>query len=71
MSPHGEVSVSRHEEEIQVGKREVEYGRVRLRKWVETEPVTEEIELRRETAFVERQPVNRPPGKCGGRGGFR
>jgi stress response protein YsnF len=38
----------------------VEYGRVRLRKWVETEPVTEEVELTRETAFVERQPVNRP-----------
>jgi sporulation protein YlmC with PRC-barrel domain/stress response protein YsnF len=51
VSPHGEVSVSRHEEELQVGKREVEYGRVRLRKWVETQPVTEE---------VERQPANRP-----------
>jgi uncharacterized protein (TIGR02271 family) len=60
VSPHGEVSVSRHEEELQVGKREVEYGRFRLRKWVETEPVTEEVELRRETAFVEHQPVNRP-----------
>ncbi len=38
----------------------MEYGRVRLRKWVETTPVTEEVELSRETAFVERQPVNRP-----------
>jgi uncharacterized protein (TIGR02271 family) len=60
VTPHGEAAVSRHEEELQVGKREVEYGRVRLRKWVETEPVSEEVELRRETAFVERQPVNRP-----------
>jgi uncharacterized protein (TIGR02271 family) len=60
VTPHGEVTTSRHEEELQVGKREVEYGRVRLRKWVETEAVTEEVELRRETAFVERQPVNRP-----------
>jgi uncharacterized protein (TIGR02271 family) len=60
VTPHGDVSVSRHEEELQVGKRDVEYGRVRLRKWVETEPVTEEVELTRETAFVERQPVNRP-----------
>jgi uncharacterized protein (TIGR02271 family) len=58
--PHGEATISRHEEELQVGKRDVEYGRVRLRKWVETEPVTEEVELRRETAFVEREPVNRP-----------
>jgi uncharacterized protein (TIGR02271 family) len=60
VTPQGEATISRHEEELQVGKREVEYGRVRLRKWVETEPVTEEIELRRETAFVEREPVNRP-----------
>jgi uncharacterized protein (TIGR02271 family) len=60
VTPQGEISVSRHEEELQVGKREVEYGRVRLRKWVETTPVTEEVELRQETAFVERQPVNRP-----------
>jgi uncharacterized protein (TIGR02271 family) len=60
VTPQGDVTISRHEEELQVGKRETEYGRVRLRKWVETEPVTEEVELRRETAFVERQPVNRP-----------
>jgi uncharacterized protein (TIGR02271 family) len=60
VTPQGDVTISRHEEELQVGKREVEYGRVRLRKWVETTPVTEEVELRRETAFVERQPVNRP-----------
>jgi uncharacterized protein (TIGR02271 family) len=59
-TPHGDATISRHEEELQVGKRDVEYGRVRLRKWVETEPVSEEVELRRETAFVERQPVNRP-----------
>jgi uncharacterized protein (TIGR02271 family) len=59
-TPHGEASMSRHEEDLQVGKREVEYSRVRLRKWVETEPVTEEVELRREDAIVERQPVNRP-----------
>src|ERR687896_529195 len=64
VTPHGDVSVSRHEEELQVGKREVEYGRVRLRKWVETEPVTEEVELSRETAFVERQPVNRPASEA-------
>ncbi len=60
VTPQGEASISRHEEELQVGKRETEYGRVRLRKWVETEPVSEDVELRRETAFVERQPVNRP-----------
>jgi uncharacterized protein (TIGR02271 family) len=60
VTPQGDVTVSRHEEELQVGKRDVEYGRVRLRKWVETTPVSEEVELRRETAVVEREPVNRP-----------
>src|SRR5918999_1033450 len=60
VSTPGEATISRHEEELRIGKREVDYGRVRLRKWVETEPVTEEVELRRETAFVERQAVNRP-----------
>jgi stress response protein YsnF len=62
-TPTGEVSVPRHEEELRVGRREVERGRVRLRKWVETEPVTEEVHLRRETAHLQRQPVDRPaPG---------
>ena len=60
VTPQGDATISRHEEEPQVGKREVKSWRVRLRKWVETEPVTEEVELRREDAFIERQPVNRP-----------
>src|SRR4051794_23312441 len=34
-----EQSMTRSEEELRVGKREVEAGRVRLRKWVESEPV--------------------------------
>lgn len=55
-----EISVGRSEEELRVGKREVNAGRVRLRKWVETEPVTEDVALRRETARVERHQVDRP-----------
>ncbi len=35
---------------------------MRLRKWVETEPVQEDVELRRETARVEREPINEPVG---------
>ena len=50
--------VTRSEEELRVGKREVEAGRVRLRKWVETEPVETDVELRRETVRVEREPIN-------------
>lgn len=47
-------SVALSEEELQVGKREVEAGNVRLRKVVRTEHVEEPIELRREEVQVER-----------------
>jgi len=56
----GQASMKRSEEELKVGKRQTEAGRVRLHKWVETEPVTEDVTLRRETAKVERTPVNQP-----------
>ncbi len=56
----GETEVTRAEEELQVGKREVGAGRARLRKWVETQPVEEDVTLRRETARVTREPVDRP-----------
>lgn len=56
----GEGSVTRSEEELRVGKRETEAGRARIRKWVETEPVETDVELRRETARVVREPVNEP-----------
>lgn len=56
----GEASVTRHEEELHIGKRERETGRARLRKWVDTEPVREEIRLRRERARIERETINEP-----------
>ncbi len=52
-------SIVRSEEELVVDKRTVEAGRVSLRKWVETEPVTQEIELVRETGRVVREPIDR------------
>jgi uncharacterized protein (TIGR02271 family) len=55
-----QASMTRSEEELRVGKRQREAGRVRLRKWVETEPVSEEVTLQRETAEVSREPINRP-----------
>jgi uncharacterized protein (TIGR02271 family) len=55
---HGEATVTRTEEELAVGKREFEAGRVRLRKWVETEPVQMDVELKRETARVRREPMS-------------
>ena len=58
--PGGDTSVVRSEEELRVGKREVEGGSARLRKWVETEPVETDVELRRETVRVERETLDRP-----------
>jgi uncharacterized protein (TIGR02271 family) len=52
--------VTRHEEELAVGKQEVETGHVRLRKWVETEPVEMDVELKQETARVTREPIDEP-----------
>jgi uncharacterized protein (TIGR02271 family) len=54
-----ETSLTRSEEELAVGKRRTEAGKVRLKKWVETEPVEEQVELRHETARVRREPVDR------------
>ncbi|MBA2462907.1 MAG: PRC and DUF2382 domain-containing protein [Actinobacteria bacterium] len=57
-----EGTVTRSEEELQVGKRDVEAGGARLRKWVETEPVEMDVELKRETARVTREPVDQVVG---------
>ena len=51
-------AVTRSEEELHVGKEQTEAGRVRLHKWVETEPVTVEVELSREKARVVREPAD-------------
>jgi uncharacterized protein (TIGR02271 family) len=48
------------EEELQVGKREVEKGGIRLRTRVVEERVQEDITLRQEKVHVERTPVDRP-----------
>jgi len=55
-----EAEFVRSEEELAVGKEQVEAGRARLRKWVETEPVTADVELRREAARVTREPIDQP-----------
>jgi uncharacterized protein (TIGR02271 family) len=48
------------EENIQVGKRAVETGGVRVTSHVREVPVEEEVHLRQEHVEVERRPVNRP-----------
>ncbi|MDX1994098.1 MAG: YsnF/AvaK domain-containing protein [bacterium] len=47
------------EEELQVGKREVERGAVRVRSFVTETPVQEQVRLREERVTVDRHPVNR------------
>ncbi|HEX8099801.1 MAG TPA: PRC and DUF2382 domain-containing protein [Actinomycetota bacterium] len=54
------ASVTRSEEQMVIGKQTVPAGRVRLRKWVETEPVTADVEVAGERAYVEREPINEP-----------
>jgi uncharacterized protein (TIGR02271 family) len=55
------------EEELQVGKREVNRGSVRVRSYSVNEPVHEEVRLREEHVKVERRPVDAPasPGAKG------
>lgn len=50
------------EEEVQVGKRMVQRGGVRVHSRVVEEPVDEAVELREEHVKVERRPVDRPLG---------
>src|SRR3712207_6028984 len=50
----------RSEEELSVGKQRVQAGTARLRKWVESEPVSADVELQREAARVTREPINQP-----------
>ncbi|WP_083470346.1 YsnF/AvaK domain-containing protein [Rufibacter tibetensis] len=54
------TSVPIIEENMQVGKREVETGGARLRSRIVERPVEEHLRLRSEHVRVERQPVNRP-----------
>jgi uncharacterized protein (TIGR02271 family) len=50
-------AMTRSEEELRVGKEQREAGRVRLRKYVETEDVQETVPVEREEARVEREPI--------------
>jgi stress response protein YsnF len=47
------------QEELQVGKRTVENGGVRVRQFVTERPVQEQVQLCEERAIVERRPVDR------------
>ena len=56
----GEQHIPVVEEELRVGKREVETGGVRVNTRMEETPVQEQISLREEKVNVERRPTDRP-----------
>lgn len=56
----GDDTIKVVEENIQVGKREVETGGVRVTSQVREVPVEEQVHLRQEHVEVERRPVDRP-----------
>lgn len=58
-SSSDETTIDRVSENLEVGKREVERGGVRVRSRIVERPVEEHIRLREENVYVERNPVNR------------
>lgn len=56
----GDETIPVVEEQVRIGKREVERGGVRVRSYVTERPVEEQVRLRDETVRVERRPVDRP-----------
>lgn len=59
-NPVAEERIPLVEEQLKVGKREVERGGARVRSYVEERPVNEQVTLREEHVSVERRPVDRP-----------
>ena len=55
-----EIAIPVVEEDLTVGKREVEHGHVRIYSRVTEQPVEEAVRLREERVTVERRPVDRP-----------
>src|SRR5919202_3713226 len=55
-----EVTIPVVEEDVAIGKREVERGHVRIYSRVTEQPVEETVRLREEKVTVERRPVDRP-----------
>jgi uncharacterized protein (TIGR02271 family) len=55
--PTTDDAMTRSEEELRVGKTERETGRVRLRKYVVEDEVTQTVPVRREEVRVEREPI--------------
>jgi len=55
----GDETISVVEEELNIGKRDVANGRVRVRSYIVETPMSEDVTLRSEHVSIERNPVNR------------
>src|SRR4051794_7415687 len=55
--PSTDSAMTRSEEELRLGKSKEQVGRVRLKKWIETEHVSQTVPVTREEARVEREPI--------------
>jgi uncharacterized protein (TIGR02271 family) len=55
--PETDDAMTRSEEELRVGKTQQERGRVRLKKYVVTEEVTQTVPVQREEVRLEREPI--------------
>ncbi len=55
----GDESISLYEEKLNIGKRQVSAGRVKIRSYVIETPVTEQVNLHSETVQLDRRPVDR------------
>ncbi len=67
--PETDDAMTRSEEELNVGTRQREAGRARLRKYVVTEQVTKTVPVQREEVRIEREPItdaNRDAATSGG-----
>lgn len=62
----GEQSIPIVEEQLRVGKREVDRGGVRVRSYVTETPVSEQVTLREENVSVERRAVDKPLSEADG-----
>jgi uncharacterized protein (TIGR02271 family) len=55
--PETDIAITRSEEELTVGTAQREAGRVRLKKYVVEDEVTETVPVRREEVRIEREPI--------------
>ena len=67
--PNTDEAMTRSEERLQVGTRDVETGKARLRKYIVSETVTQTVPVSHEEVVIEREPItdaNRDAAMSGG-----